>query len=408
MSNLFNVSAISVSESSSDDEEYMEEYDVQQQSSIHSFVWNANKNSRNNDRASAVSTKPSSTASTSSSPLGFLGGRVGASHLKNPLDGIFTQQQARVGAKKKEITERKGEYSSASIIAPSPPPGSSDDDVVESNPSSIAESSSHVSTVDMPETISTSAISSFNPPLQAVENEMTVGNEFSSPQPQSYSNIGGSEQDSTPAHEVIQLNSSLDDGVARDSMPAHEVIQLNSSLDDGVARDSMPAHEVVQQNSSLDDGVARDSMPTHDVRRYSLLAYTGSMRESTSAAPTPMSARRASLSYREEHSEDPPPASNNMFQPKSSVEDLLSFTRKERRQSVANATRYHDYNDDLMHDVLLESQSQRSEGETKEMVIKVNVDMSPSGLIASHVPLSPEQRVICCLISFFGIFVVII
>ena len=104
MSNLFNVSAISVSESSSDDEEYMEEYDVQQQSSIHSFVWNANKNSRNNDRASAVSTKPSSTASTSSSPLGFLGGRVGASHLKKPLDGIFTQQQARVGAKKKEIT----------------------------------------------------------------------------------------------------------------------------------------------------------------------------------------------------------------------------------------------------------------------------------------------------------------
>ena len=42
-SNLFNLSGLDVSESSSDDEDYQEEYDVQQESSIHSFVWNAKR-----------------------------------------------------------------------------------------------------------------------------------------------------------------------------------------------------------------------------------------------------------------------------------------------------------------------------------------------------------------------------
>ncbi len=123
------------------------------------------------------------------------------------------------------------------------------------------------------------------------------------------------------------------------------------------------------------------------------LASEGVRRNSVLTVPTPMSLRRDSLSYREEHSEDPPPPPSNLFQPKSSIEDLLSLTSTERRFSITNTARHHDYNDDPLHGYVHEDNKQGSEGETKEVVVEVNVNMSPSGLIASHVPLSPQQRV---------------
>ena len=113
-----------------------------------------------------------------------------------------------------------------------------------------------------------------------------------------------------------------------------------------------------------------------------------------SSVPTPPPARRESLSYREELTEDPPPPTSNPFQIKSSAEELLTMMNKERRFSISNTIRHHDYNDDPIHGYIHEgSDSQGDEGEAKEVVIEMNVNMSPSGMIASHVPLSPQQRV---------------
>ena len=391
-SSLFNLSGMDISESSSDDEEYQEEYNVQQESSIHSFVWNANKSIKSNNDAHILSTKPvsrasppsSSTTSTSSSPLGFLSGRVSAHHMKNPLDGIFPQQQQRitttrkddrkdmestedeqqmppiiVNDDRKDMESTEEEQQMPPVIVPHPHPD--DDDILDSNMSTA--SSSVVSHVDAPKTISSSAGAFVLP--------------------------DSVRRDSLPS-DSVRRDSLPSDSVRRDSLPS-DSIRRGSLSSDGTVKDLLPS-DAARKDTLVSNGAERDFLQSETLGGDPMLSED-SRRGSVFSAPTPVKSRRESLSYREVNSDDPPPPPSNIFQPKSSVEDLLSLTNKERRFSITNTSRHHDYNDDPLHGYVHEDDNQVNEGETKEMVISVNVNMSPSGLIASHVPLSPQQRV---------------